>query len=50
MMTDILLILNLDVSHKNHSNEGPPLSDFNFEQAADMWGGNRNRRLSMTDV
>ena len=26
--------------------EGPPLSDFNFERAADIWGGMRNRRLS----
>ena len=27
--------------------EGPPLSDFNFERAADIWGGMRNRRLSV---
>jgi len=27
--------------------EGPPLSDFNFERAADLWGGMRNRRLSV---
>ena len=27
--------------------EGPPLSDFNFEKAADIWGGMRNRRLSV---
>ena len=27
--------------------EGPPLSVFNFERAADIWGGMRNRRLSV---
>jgi hypothetical protein len=27
--------------------EGPPVSDFNFERAADLWGGMRNRRLSV---
>lgn len=27
--------------------EGPPLSDFNFERAADIWGGMCNRRLSV---
>ena len=27
--------------------EGPSVSDFNFERAADLWGGMRNRRLSI---
>ena len=27
--------------------EGSPSSDFNFERAADIWGGMRNRRLSV---
>ena len=27
--------------------EGPPLADFNLERAADIWGGMRNRRLSV---
>jgi len=27
--------------------KGPPLSDFNFEKAADIWNGMRNRRLSV---
>ena len=27
--------------------EGPPLAEFDFERAADIWGGMRNRRLSV---
>ena len=27
--------------------EGPVVSDFNFERAADLWGGMCNRRLSV---
>ena len=29
--------------------EGPQIGDFNFERAADIWGGMRNRRLSVGD-
>ena len=29
--------------------EGPQIGDFNFECAADIWGGMRNRRLSVGD-
>lgn len=28
--------------------EGPPPASFNFDRAADIWGGMRNRRLSIT--
>ena len=27
--------------------EGPSMAQFNFERAADIWGGMRNRRLSV---
>ena len=30
-----------------NSIEGPSLADFNFERAADIWGGMRNRRLKV---
>ena len=28
--------------------EGPPAASFDFERAADTWGGMRNRRLTIT--
>ena len=28
--------------------EGPELKDFDFEKAADVWGAQRNRRITVT--
>ena len=29
--------------------EGPELKDFDFEKAADVWGAQRNRRITVTN-
>ena len=42
----------IDLKHRNNllmiSIEGPELKDFDFEKAADVWGAQRNRRITVT--